>query len=202
MALALSASAAGDWTSSAPLTSPFDPAAAIQEPPDAPPPPAPVRRARFGTAGTWRINVMGGAGLALSGDDELARGTIGFSRFIIDDLAWELEFGGLFFRQEDGHDAFAGNASLLIRYHVLSDVNWSAFLEAGAGLLAATAEVPPGGTNLNFTPQAGGGVSIELQDDVRLLVGIRWHHVSNASLSSGNPGLDSWLAYAGLSVPF
>jgi lipid A 3-O-deacylase len=39
-------------------------------------------------------------------------------------------------------------------------------------------------------------------NDVRLLVGARWHHISNANLYRDNPGRDSLMGYVGLSFPF
>ena len=54
---------------------------------------------------------------------------------------------------------------------------------------------------LMVTPQAGFGFTFEVADDTRLLVGGRWHHISNATLFDSNPGRDSLLLYLGLSLP-
>jgi hypothetical protein len=174
----------------------------VQEPAgqaEALPPPRPPR---FGAANTWRLNVFGGGGQKPDGDDEtMLRGGVGFSYFFIDNLSWEIELSALHFEQH-GPDADAGNAALLLRWHLLSDVNWSLFVEMGAGIMLSTEDIPPGGSAFNFTPQAGGGFTVELHEDVRLHVGARMHHVSNGSLYDGNPGLDSWLVYLGVSVPF
>ncbi len=62
--------------------------------------------------------------------------------------------------------------------------------------------VPAGGSSFNFTAQAGGGLSFDISDEVRLLTGVRLHHISNGRAFDSNPGQDSLYVYAGLSFPF
>ena len=40
------------------------------------------------------------------------------------------------------------------------------------------------------------------RENVRLLLGVRWYHVSNGRLDRDNPGIDSLYFWAGLSVGF
>ena len=53
-----------------------------------------------------------------------------------------------------------------------------------------------------FTPQAGGGLTVDVGDDARFVLGARWHHISNANLYRENPGRDSFMVYGALSFPF
>ena len=69
-------------------------------------------------------------------------------------------------------------------------------------MLYTTNNVPSSGSEFNFTPQAGFGVTYDVGQDMRVILGFRWHHISNAELYSDNPGRDSIIGYAGLSFPF
>ena len=69
-------------------------------------------------------------------------------------------------------------------------------------MLYANEKVPGNGTEFNFTPQAGLGVTYDIGNEVRLIGGVKWHHISNADLDEDNPGRDSIMAYAGVSFPF
>ena len=62
--------------------------------------------------------------------------------------------------------------------------------------------VPAGGSSFNFVAQAGVGISFDIGDEVRLLTGVRWHHISNGRTFDSNPSQDNLYVYAGLSFPF
>ncbi|HWB19075.1 MAG TPA: acyloxyacyl hydrolase [Phycisphaerales bacterium] len=156
----------------------------------------------FGTEGSWRINVQGGGGTQVQETSNwMAMGGVGLSYFMVQDLSIDFELNGWYF-DEEHHNAVGGNFNLLFRWHFLSKDTWSIYGDAGAGIIVTSEHVPEGGSSFNFTPQAGVGCSFEVAPDVRAMVGIRWHHVSNASLYAHNPGRDNVLLYAGLSFPF
>ena len=62
--------------------------------------------------------------------------------------------------------------------------------------------MPENGSEFNFTPQAGFGLTYDIGNENRLIFGIKWHHISNADLYEDNPGRDSIMGYAGISFPF
>jgi hypothetical protein len=66
-------------------------------------------------------------------------------------------------------------------------------------LLGSSSPVPAGGTNFNFTPSAGVGVTFDVWEGTRAYVSARWYHVSNAGTSSSNPGFNGLGLWAGLS---
>ena len=111
------------------------------------------------------------------------------------------EFNVIYFNQI-GEDAVGANLNLTFRYHFINNDSWSLYGDAGAGMLLSTAKVPTNGSSFNFVPHAGVGMSFDLGSSRRLMTGIRWHHISNASLYSDNPGRDSALAYVSLSFPY
>ena len=54
---------------------------------------------------------------------------------------------------------------------------------------------------LTLPPQAGAGFSLKLNQERRLILGLRWHHISHADLFGANPGRDSIMGYVGLQFP-
>lgn len=127
--------------------------------------------------------------------------------FLEDDFEMLLSFGGWFFDQDDGDAAAGGSFSLGFRYHALGDEkrDWTGYFDFGIGLLGATDEVPDEGTSFNFIPRAGVGATFRLgTGPERLDVGVRWQHISNATImgSDDNPARDSLMFYVGIMVPF
>ncbi len=160
----------------------------------APPPP------RFGAEDSCRWQLL--AGYA-NDFDAAQQGQFGasVSWFAIDDLSIDLQVDGEYFSQPGG-SAWGLGGSLLFRWHFYATQTWSLYADAGSGILATTQPTPEGGTSFNFTPQAGGGISFEIAHDVRLMVGARWYHISNANTGATNPGRNSLLGYVMVSFPF
>lgn len=104
------------------------------------------------------------------------------------------------------YSASGGGGSIGITWHFLEgrlgDRDWSIFADAGVGLLWTGDDVPPGGTALNFTPRAGVGGTLALDDRTRLMLGLRWFHISNAQTGSDNPGIDALQIVGGVSFGF
>jgi hypothetical protein len=157
----------------------------------------------FGEAGSWYWSIGGGAGL--SDDSTDLMGQLTFGTFLTDDF--EINFGarGWFFDQDDGDDAWGGSFALGFRWHFVQEERYSIYAHAGVGILEASEDVPPSGTQFNFTPTAGFGTTFELgESDTRLDLGLRWHHISNATTSGSddNPARDGVMIYAALVFPF
>lgn len=156
----------------------------------------------FGDAGTKRLYFQGaGAVHVKDSEDIFGQIGVGLEYFIADDLSLDVELNGLYVDQE-GENAVGANLALLFRWHFISRDDWSMYFDGGAGLLGTTNDVPFNGSSFNFTPQAGLGFTFDLGDSNRLMVGMRWHHISNAHTYEHNPGRDSVMAYVGLSIPF
>lgn len=94
--------------------------------------------------------------------------------------------------------AWGPGLNLLLRYTPGSGA-WRPLLLGGVGLVVTNEKVPPGETHLNFTPQVGAGLRRMLSDDLVLTVEYRFHHLSNASLSESNPGINSHMGLLVLS---
>lgn len=159
--------------------------------------------APFGQAGSWRWDVLFGFGEDFgNSENRFGLGGLGFRYFAIDDLSIGFEFNGLRFDQESAENASGFNFNLLFRWHLLARDDRSLYVDVGGGVIETDNDVPAGGSSFNFTPQIGAGISFEVSDNVRLITGMRWHHVSNSRTFDSNPAQDSFLIYAGLSFPF
>lgn len=156
----------------------------------------------FAAQGTWRFQVQGGGAVDVTRSRNKAGfGGIGASYFLIEGLSIDFELNGYFFSQR-GHDTGGANLGLLFRWHFINEPTWSVYLDGGSGILWTRHRVPDNGTPFNFASQLGAGLSFEVNPDVRLMTGVRWQHISNASLGSNNPGRDHVLGYVMLSMPF
>jgi len=168
-----------------------------------------TRVARFGEQGTWQFNIFasgawGESGLDENGDERDVNyfgGGIGVDYFIWEDFSAGAQLVGLRFSQ-DGPDTAGGAFEIMLRWHVISEDTWSFYLDGGSGFLKTSDDVPPHGSNYNFTPQAGVGFTIEIGGQMRAMTGIRWHHISNADSADDNPAIDSLMSYGGITVPF
>lgn len=158
----------------------------------------------FGEKGQNHWYIQGAGATTLDGNEAFPRrfglAGAGLSRFLFNGHSINLELNTLYFSQPDD-DALGLNLSLLMRWHFIRNSNWSLFVDGGAGIMGTTNDVPSTGASFNFTPQVGGGTTIKLKDEKRLMLGLRWHHISHADLLGNNPGRDSILGYVGIRFP-
>lgn len=73
------------------------------------------------------------------------------------------------------------------------------FIQVGSGMLLTTAKFPRGTSHFNFTPQGGIGVYWFRSPRRAWILGLRYHHTSNAGFTKFNPGHNALYFYAGLS---
>lgn len=72
------------------------------------------------------------------------------------------------------------------------------FFDAHGGMLYFTRQEPvPNSSQYNFTFNFGTGVQVFAGKRSSLLVGYKYHHISNADSATKNPGVDSNEVYAG-----
>ncbi|MDA1262176.1 MAG: acyloxyacyl hydrolase [Planctomycetota bacterium] len=155
---------------------------------------------RFGEEGSWRWQLLDAVATDFDGVDQGEFG-LSLSWFFVDDLSIDFQIEGDYIEQPV-QNTWGGGATILFRWHFISMDTWSIYGDAGSGLIATVYDTPSGGTSLNFTPQAGVGVSWEICPDLRMMVGARWYHISNANTGDTNPGRNSLMGYVMLSIPF
>ncbi|HXY54554.1 MAG TPA: acyloxyacyl hydrolase [Nitrospirota bacterium] len=72
------------------------------------------------------------------------------------------------------------------------------YVNGTAGVLYFSKNVPVAdSSNFNFTFSFGAGVEIWYREDQSIILGYKYHHISNGYTASQNPGVDSNLFYAG-----
>jgi hypothetical protein len=174
-----------------------------------PPPPA----LSFGDEDERYLSVQ--AGVGTNGQDFEGNLRFTYHTFLADDFEFNLGLGVWAHAQDDASDETSINVDIGFRYHFINNVRsreagwlpdrWTMYADTGIGVMVATGEVPPGGTEYNFTPRVGLGVTAPLGDTAaRLDLGVRWQHFSNASTagSDDNPARDEAMIYAGIIFPF
>jgi hypothetical protein len=71
-------------------------------------------------------------------------------------------------------------------------------------MLDAEQEIPRGGTEINFDARAGVGATVRLLNDLHLMGGVRYLHLSNGNIHGldENPSIDAVEGYVGLMLTF
>lgn len=155
--------------------------------------------------GTWWITLGTGYAHNLRKDSDY-NVHIAASTFLAKELEFSIELAGWYFAQE-GPDTGGINPNMVFRWHFwhADDFKWTVYGDVGIGLLFAFDDVPSGGTSFDFTPRAGVGYTTKIfDDDTRLQIGVRYHHISNARIRGDdrNPSRDSVMIYAGIIFPY
>lgn len=156
--------------------------------------------------GTWTVQAYAAYFDDVSPSNEkVGSASAGVGYFISDD--WSLSLEGVAYKLDAKFgfdDAAAGGVSVDLRYFFWHQDRLSLFAEVGGGMLYADEKFPPGGTQFNFTGQAGVGAAYRLDDSVYLLAGARYFHLSNANIHGldENPSIDSIGGYVGVMFTF
>lgn len=137
----------------------------------------------------------------LSGFEEM-NAYFSYSHFIEDRVEVIAELSVRSFNQE-GNNAQGINPAIIFRYHWWKsdeEATWTFYTDLGIGVMLSTDDVPEDGSSFNFTPRAGLGFTRALSQDTRLLIGLRWSHISNGRLwgDDDNPGSDAAMLHVGV----
>jgi hypothetical protein len=141
------------------------------------------------------------------------------SWFLADRFEFGVELGAWYIDQDQPNvdDTFAASFRFLGRWHAFGGaydrssnadtLDWTIFLEGGIGMIFSADDVPPGGTSANFIPTFGLGTTFRLGEPdstARLILGVRWHHISNARITGdvNNPDFNAPMLYAGVQWAF
>lgn len=161
--------------------------------------------------GQWIWTLYGG-GAFWDDAGDVYQAHLGIGYHVLDNLSFNLEGVFAAVNGDEGdvtdgsisRDAVGGGLDLILRWHFWRRDNFTIYLDGGCGIIVFDEEFPGHGTNLNFTPQAGMGFTLDLNDKLMLMAGARWYHISNARHSGivNNPGFDGGLVYAGVMWPF
>ena len=92
-----------------------------------------------------------------------------------------------------------GITPVLLQYNFTSPRRVVPFVQAGAGMLFTSLEVPQGTSRFNFTPEGGVGLYWFRWPRAAIVFGVRYHHISNAGTAEPNPGRNSIHIHTGIS---
>lgn len=116
--------------------------------------------------------------------------------------ALEIGLEPLYQRYVEPIDAYYAGLAAVVRYHFLPFGRLVPYIE-GAGAAGGTdLKVPEIDSNFSFLLFGGAGLSYFVSDRMALYTGYRFQHVSNASTSSPNFGVNSNTGVVGLSYFF
>ena len=136
-------------------------------------------------------------------EDEFYGGSVSGHYYFGDEVSLGVELQGYAVDQVRD-DTVLGGAALVLRWHFLADDDFTLFADGVGGVSLAEAEVPEGGTHFNYVPKLGGGATFKLRDNVHLVGGVRFFHLSNGNLHGRdeNPSQDGVQYFVGVAWTF
>ncbi|MCX6908630.1 MAG: acyloxyacyl hydrolase [Verrucomicrobia bacterium] len=126
----------------------------------------------------------------LIGDDVCGGFLKGNGEVVIEGLFGDGVKGGV-------HGATEGLA-LNYKHNFITGTRFVPFVELGLGLSMNQWHIYECQSDFEFITQIGAGCQYFFTDDWALIVQARWHHMSNAGMTSPNPGLNDIMSTAGL----
>jgi Lipid A 3-O-deacylase (PagL) len=133
--------------------------------------------------------------------EDMSEITTGVAYYFVPDISFGWELTGSYTSQPGpNHDVTAGGGNLQMLGHFLDERTWTLFGDCELGILESNHQIPPNGTDFNFTVHAGAGVTAKLWDNANLIAGARFLHLSNADVHGAlrNPSINGGEAYVGL----
>ena len=121
-------------------------------------------------------------------------------RFLRGRLEYALDAVPIFWFFQPGGTAFgAGLSPLGLKWNFDAGSRVVPYVEIGAGALFNSRDVPPGASHVNFT--SGGAIGAHfLRASRNFSVELRYMHISNASLATINPGINTLQVRIGIGV--
>ncbi len=115
-------------------------------------------------------------------------------------FVWAAEATPIFAQTTPAHLYGFGLAPVVWRWNFEPRRRWSAFGELSMGGLWTSGPIPEKTSRANFTAHWGGGVRLHASGRHALVLGYRFQHISNGNNLGSNPGVNSHVVLAGLSM--
>jgi hypothetical protein len=156
--------------------------------------------------GTRTFQAYGTYAGGLDADTNVGSGAVGAGYFVFDDLSLSLEASG-YRAQQSGRDtanAWMYGIAGVLRHHLIHLDRATVFADVSFGPVESTKRTPAGGTDFNFITRSGIGVTYQLKDNLHLLTGVRYFHLSNARIEGNarNPSINGVEGFLGLMWTF
>ena len=150
--------------------------------------------------GTFTLQAYGAyaAGLDYS-HAQLASTAVGGSYYVFDNLSLGAEASG-YYTHQGGESGEAFSLSGVLRHHFISFDRYTLFADVSFGPIEDAVRIPSGGTYFNFATRAGLGLTCHVRDQLYLLGGVRYFHLSNARIEGPerNPSINGIEGFFGL----
>jgi hypothetical protein len=154
-------------------------------------------------AGTWSLQAYATYAGGLGEYANISAGQIGGSYYVFNNISLGLELAGGFAHQSDNgaKDAWLYGISGVLRHHVLEiDRRTTIFIDVAFGPFEASHRIPAGGTHFNVILRTGLGATYQIRDNLYLIAGARYFHLSNARIEGAerNPSINGVEGVMGL----
>jgi hypothetical protein len=136
-------------------------------------------------------------------EDYFTTGSARFNYYVFKNFAFTFGLSGYLIDQPN-EDATAGSFDIGGRLHLLRFDGITIYFDGGGSRIFSDTAVPEGGTTYNYIGRIGGGATIHLKDNIHLMLGTRYFHLSNGDVHGriNNPSYDGIESYAGLIFTF
>lgn len=145
--------------------------------------------------GTWELGVWTGGGTWVPGgteDTQVWNAGVRVGYLLTDHFEYAVDLVPAYIIFQPPENSYgAGFTPVLLKYNFSSSGKLAPYVELGGGLLFTNHDVPFGTNTVNFTPQAALGVQYFLHSNRSINVAARYVHISNAGLTTPNPGLNT-----------
>lgn len=162
--------------------------------------------------GTWDLQFYGTYYQSVrAGDEKIQSGVASAGYYFGDRHSFRAELLGYNLDNQEGpftsvrpDDAIAGGINIGLRYQFLEYERLALFVEGYAGVLYGHRDFPEQGTHFNFNEQLGLGATFRLRNNLHLVGGARYMHISNAQIHGvdENPTFDGVGGYVGVMFTF
>ena len=127
----------------------------------------------------------------------------GYGKFLWDQFSFNIDIFGAYIRSGIDDNGLGYGLDLILRKHFLmgNDDTYSVYLDLGGGLEVQSTEFA-GTRHFNFRVLGGGGGTVRITENVRLIGGLRYLHISDAGIDGGGGGFDGYQIHAGVMMPF
>lgn len=154
--------------------------------------------------GTWTTQFHGAYFHSVVDDEDIYNAVASAGYYFDHKHVFRVELLGYRLDQEgtgdDADDATGMGVNLGLRYHFLERERLSLFFEGIAGLFYGHRNFPEGGTHFNFNEQLGLGATLRMRDNLHLIGGVRFIHISNARIrgEDENPSFNGLGGFVGV----
>ena len=150
--------------------------------------------------GTFSLQAYGTVAGGIDAEEIFDSAAFGASYYVFDNFSLGLEASGYRFTQSPGSDGWMYGVAGVLRHHLIQFDRTTLFADVTFGPAEANDRVPAGGTYFNFTTRTGIGATYQLQDNLYLIGGVRYFHLSNARIEGPerNPSVNGVEGYVGL----